>query len=127
VSAEVHLSPASVEAIASRVAELLCEDTAPATPRLIDAGEVARRFGLTRGWVYDHAAELGALRLGGGPRGRLRFDLAKVVEALTACSDGRESRPPESRTTPRKAPRLHRRPAGTDPELLPITPPGGSW
>ena len=33
--------------------------------RLIDAAEVARILGCARGWVYEHKAELGVVRLGG--------------------------------------------------------------
>src|SRR4051812_40819680 len=49
---------------------------------LLDAAEIAQRCGVTRAWVYAHAAELGALRLGAGPRPRLRFDPAIVDVAL---------------------------------------------
>ncbi|HET7053877.1 MAG TPA: hypothetical protein VFI09_08185 [Solirubrobacterales bacterium] len=125
MSAGVHLSPESVEAIAVRVAELLREAPAPAAgPRLVDAATVAQRFGLKRSWVYDHAAELGAVRLGDGPRGRLRFDLAKVADALSVCSDRRGSETAETRTTTRKARPQRRRPTGAERELLPIRPPG---
>jgi hypothetical protein len=47
--------------------------------RLIDAAAVARRLGVRRNWVYAHAAQLGAVRLGGG-RGRLRFDPANLPD-----------------------------------------------
>jgi len=125
----VDLSPASVEAVAARVVEMLREETPPATgapaaPQLVDAVEVARRFTLTRGWVYDHAEELGAIRLGTGPRGRLRFDPAKVAEALTVCSDSRGSERDTDRMPKPKAPRRRRRVSGTERELLPIRPPG---
>lgn len=50
--------------------------------RLLDASEIARQCGVSRGWVYAHAAELGAFRLGGGPRPRLRFDARVVEQAL---------------------------------------------
>jgi hypothetical protein len=35
--------------------------------------EVARRLGVSREWVYEHAEELGASRIGTGSRPRLRF------------------------------------------------------
>ncbi len=38
---------------------------------LVDAAEIARLHGKTRSWVYEHAGELGAVRLGSGPRPRL--------------------------------------------------------
>lgn len=35
---------------------------------LVDAGEIARRAGRSRWWVYEHASELGAVRLGSGSK-----------------------------------------------------------
>lgn len=115
------LSAERVEAIASRVADLL--GSAPAAPQLVDATEIAGRFGLKRSYVYDHADELGAIRLGDGPRGRLRFDPAKVAERLSACSDSRGSEQAPDRTAePKPAPRRRHR-SGAERRLLPITPP----
>jgi len=39
----------------------------------LDAQEVAQRLKMSREWVYEHAEELGASRIGSGPRPRLRF------------------------------------------------------
>lgn len=79
---------ALVEAVARRVVELLRDEglAAPAEPRLLDAAEVAERFGVSAEWVRDHADDLGAVRLGDGPRPRLRFDADAVREALSARS-----------------------------------------
>jgi hypothetical protein len=55
--------------------------TARAEP-LVDAAEIARLHGKTRSWVYEHAGELGAVRLGAGPRPRLAFSPARVAERL---------------------------------------------
>ena len=78
---EVRLDLESIEALAQRLAELLApREEAPG--RLITAEEVARRWGVGRRWVYDHADELGAHRLGAGPRPRLRFDPDEVAERL---------------------------------------------
>lgn len=49
--------------------------------RMIDSKEVARRFGLSRAWVYEHAGELGAVAIGDGPRPRLRFVPSLVAGA----------------------------------------------
>lgn len=78
----IHLDPQMVEAIARRVVELLGggvqnEESA----RLVDASAVARELGVERDWVYAHAKDLGAVRLG-GPQGRLRFDLQTIRERL---------------------------------------------
>jgi hypothetical protein len=79
----VRLDPSDVEAIARRVAELVGTGPPPASSavRYVDAAEVARALGVERDWVYAHARELGAIRLG-GTQGRLRFDLHEVTRAL---------------------------------------------
>src|ERR1019366_5828947 len=64
-----------VDAIAERVVELLSADDVSAGPSLVSAAEVARELNAGRQWVYEHAEQLGARRLGDGPRARLRFDL----------------------------------------------------
>jgi hypothetical protein len=78
------LDVASVDAIARRVVALLAEELsehARRRPELIDAVEVARRLGISRSTVYEKSDELGAIRLGAGPRARLRFD-ARFIAAL---------------------------------------------
>ena len=80
------------------------------------AREVAAHLGVETSYVYEHAAKLGARRLGTGPKARLRFRLALVDEALlplTQPSDG-PSRPRARRR------RRASRPAGTHVPLLPI-------
>jgi hypothetical protein len=84
-------------------------DDAPT--QLVDAATVARRLNVSRAWVYDNAGRLGAIRLGDGPRARLRFDLMTVCSALATTRPqplGAERR----RSHPRK-------PASSVP-LLPI-------
>lgn len=103
----VRLDPATIDAIAERVVELLREE-GDAGAELVDAAEIARRFGVSRDWVYEHADRLGAVRLGNGPRARLRFNPAHVAEALNFPT------PPKPR---RAKPRQRRR---ADVELLPI-------
>lgn len=71
------LDAATIRAIAREVARL----TGPGGG-LLTAAEVAVAFHVTRGWVYAHADELGAIRLGHGPRPRLRFDPAVVTQRL---------------------------------------------
>jgi hypothetical protein len=72
-----------VEAIAQRVVELL-DGRSPAvgTP-LLSALEVAQRFGVGRKWVYEHADDLGAIRLGTGRRARMRFNASVIEQQLT--------------------------------------------
>lgn len=81
----ICLDDLSVAAIAASVAKLLHGNGAD--PELIDAAEVARRFGLSRDYVYRHADKLGAIRLGNGPRPRLRFDPATVRRSLAGQPD----------------------------------------
>ena len=109
---EVRLHESSIEAVARRLAELLRDDVHAG--ELIDAAEVARRFGVARSWVYDHAEELGALPLGGGSRPRLRFDPEIVAARLQAH---RGAAPGDSAGGPK---RPGRRPRKRSIELLPI-------
>jgi hypothetical protein len=71
------LDAATIRAIAREVARLSVPGGG-----LLTASEVAVAFNVTRGWVYTHADELGAIRLGEGPRPRLRFDPAVVTQRL---------------------------------------------
>jgi hypothetical protein len=82
-----------VDAIARRVVELLESGRAraggagagaKAASAYLTVSQVAVRYRVSRSWVYAHQRELGAIRLGQGPRARLRFDAAVVAEAITA-------------------------------------------
>jgi hypothetical protein len=105
----VTLAPEAIEAVAHRVAELLA-DTQPPAARLVDAATLAGILGVSRATIYDRAAELGVIRIGDGPRGRLRFDRERAVAAWRDPEPAPEPapRPPRGRTRPRGA------------ELLPI-------
>ena len=112
---------ALVDGTARRVVELLREKgAAPAeTPVLLSAAQVAARFGVSRDWVYEHADELGALRLGAGRKPRLRFDAERVATALTPRQGSMGPAEPDA------PPRLARqrqvpRPTPTECPLLPI-------
>jgi hypothetical protein len=87
---EVKLTPSEIDAIVSRVAELLQSrrTACPARPgpRLVTAAEVARWCGVERSWVYAHAEELGACKIGTGERPRLRFDPAEVSDRIAALN-----------------------------------------
>lgn len=100
------------ERVAERVLERLSEllEDRPGDDQLITAAEVAHRYGVSREWAYEHADDLGAIRLGDGPKARLRFDPATVADRLAA-------RPhPVTKPEPPKA-----RPRKTSgAELLPI-------
>ena len=122
--AYAELTPDAIEQIAQRVTQLLRHDQhdiARAPQRsggLMDAGQLARHLRVTRAWVYQHADELGAIRVGAGPRARLRFDPDTVAAALGA---ERKHEPSRSSKTPAARTRPSARPAPSTP-LLPVTP-----
>lgn len=84
----MRLDPSTLERLAVRTAELLVERfeaSKPAgrqLPELLTAAQVSAWWGVHRGWVYEHASELGAIRIGSGQRPRLRFDPAQVARRL---------------------------------------------
>lgn len=95
----VTLDARSIEAIAQRVSALVsaslfemfvAEHGAVPTRNLVDAKTVAEALGVDRSYVYAHADELGAIRLGGGSKPRLRFDLETAREAF-ACYASKQS------------------------------------
>jgi hypothetical protein len=50
----------------------------------VDARELADRLGVHPSFVYTHATELGAMRLGTGRKARIRFDVEQARQALDA-------------------------------------------
>jgi hypothetical protein len=68
-----------VEAIARRVADLIREQVpSREPPERIDAAEVARRLGVHRATVYRNPRRFGGEKISDGPKGRWRFDPAKI-------------------------------------------------
>jgi hypothetical protein len=96
-----------VRAIAEILADVLTERGLAAKPvrsrRVLNAADVAELLDRDRRWVYAHAEELGAFRYGGGPKGRLGFDL-DVIE--------RWKRERQLATARERAPRRGRPPKG---------------
>ncbi len=93
---------ATLEQLADLVARRVIEQLATSSSeRLVDAGEIARRYGITRSWAYEHADELGALRLGHGSRPRLRFSL-EAVERYLATVSGQQPAVPLARPRRRR-------------------------
>lgn len=96
MSAE-RMHPADLERLADLVAERLAVALQPnPEPLLLTAQQVADRFGLSAEWVRNNAADLGVLRLGDGPRPRLRFEAEVVLAALTARTNSEKSQHPDS-------------------------------
>jgi hypothetical protein len=79
---------------------------------LVDAAEIARLHGKTRSWVYEHAGELGAVRLGSGPRPRLAFSPARVAERLEKVAKPATAPLPENPQPPRRRQRAGRTATG---------------
>jgi hypothetical protein len=115
-SARIKLDPPTVEAIARRVVEIL-EQRGLQSRELVDAAELARRFGIERSWVYSHAIELGAVKLGSGPKPRLRFDPQVAARVLRKVGEQTAADPPA-----RSGKRADRPSAGggSEVQLLPI-------
>lgn len=67
-------------------------------------------------WVYAHATELGAIRMGNGPKARIGFDLANVEQ----WKRDSQIRPPQARKAPRRRPRRNTISPATN--LIPYEP-----
>lgn len=120
VAAELGMSAAGVEALVRLIASPVPSVTAQR--ELVDAAEVARRFGRSRGWVYDNAGALGAVRLGDGPRPRLAFDPDRVA-AYIAQQLEEAPATPTTVSQPRRRRRREEQSTSGVP-LLPIGPAG---
>ncbi len=74
-----------IEAIAERAARRvvqLLDHPIPGAYQLLDPKELARALNVSLDYVYAHAMDLGAMRLGDGPKARLRFDLHTARQAM---------------------------------------------
>jgi hypothetical protein len=109
--------PGFVDAVARRVVELLREEGAVSRqgPRLLTVAAVAQEFGLSTDWVYANAGRLGAIRLGSGPRARLRFERATIADRIAKVA----SHAARDRSSPHGKRRRGTR-EGADGDLLPI-------
>ena len=82
----VALSARDVEAIADATARKLVEfiEERGRTFGLVGPRELAEGLGVSLDYVYAHATELGAMRLGSGPKARIRFDIDSTRRVLEA-------------------------------------------
>jgi hypothetical protein len=76
------VTDAELHKLADLVADRLLPLLADRAPRLVDAATLADVLGISRDTVYARADQLGAVRLGTGPRARLRFDPDRARQAL---------------------------------------------
>jgi hypothetical protein len=110
------------DAVADRVADLLSSQLRSVD--LVDAATLATTLNVSRDWVYAHSAELGGIRIGPGNRGRLRFDLGRVLDIWRASErtePGSEVQRPHNPRTQR----VRRISSPSEGELLPIRQPRG--
>ena len=111
----------ALDRLADRIADRLAVRLGVLTPAhaqpepLVDAAEIARLHGKTRSWVYEHAGELGAVRLGSGRRPRLGFSPARVAASLEKVDEPAPMKLPQT-AKPRRArrPRTDRTPSGAE-------------
>jgi hypothetical protein len=108
--AENHRAEELVTLLAEQLARQLAETLAPLIDQLVDAEkpaassqpgleqqpgteglwtvrQVATHYNVTQTFIYQHADELGCVRLGGGSRARLRFDPHIVRERWPHLGD----------------------------------------
>ena len=106
-----------VDAVARRVVELLREEGAVSRqgPRLLTVAAVSEEFGVSTDWLYANAGPLGAIRLGSGPRARVRFDRATIADRIAKVAS-RASRDRSSQGGRRRRSTRN----GADGDLLPI-------
>lgn len=124
----VDLTPQAVEQVAGRVAQLLHrqqqsqeqEQTRQPTG-MLTVSQLAQHLSLNRAWVYEHADELGAIRVGHGPKARIRFDFHTAKAALQRQQADRGPAPATPR--PRKSGRPQPSPYNADAPLLEIRNP----
>ena len=80
-----------IEILAQRVAAVLENREAIESPRFVTASELARILRVSRDFVYSHADRLGVIRLGTGPKARLRFLLDEsLIDRLAALQPVRQ-------------------------------------
>jgi hypothetical protein len=114
----VTLDSETIEQLADAIADRL-EARRFEGSRWVSVAVVAAHLSVERSYVYEHATELGARRLGDGPKARLRFRLDLVDQSIP-CVTGRESNGAQERmVTPSRRRRQSRR-LGTGAPLLPI-------
>ena len=93
------------------------EEITASPNKLLTPAELAQVLDVSRAFVYEHSAALGAIRVGDGERPRLLFDLELARGRLVALADRNGSKPPEPAKPTRS--RKRRRPS-TDAPLLEI-------
>jgi hypothetical protein len=122
----VEISAELVDVIAHRVLELQHEFD-PGAPRsvreFLTVGELAARLRVNPKWVYAHQKRLGAIRLGTGPKARLRFPVTAVATELLREHPGEVAAGSSTHDEPQAKTRRRRRLASRPvPRIEPRTP-----
>jgi len=107
---------ADAERIARRVVEVLREEERPVAGGLLKTGDAARLLGVDAEWVRAHRVALGAVRLGDGPKARLRFP-REAIDAYLATRKVDAAGAAEEQPTSRQRRSLGR--DGSAPSLSP--------
>jgi hypothetical protein len=84
-NASIRLDDDQLEQLADLVAARLSRTPSARSP-LVDARELARLLGVSRSVIYQHARALGAVRIGAGETGRLRFDPSDAMRAAASMA-----------------------------------------
>jgi hypothetical protein len=99
----VDLTPHAIEQIAIRVATLVHrqqqnqeQEQTEQAPGMVTVSQLASYLKLNPAWVYEHADELGAIRIGSGPKARIRFDFQTAKAALKKLQATSEPAPHET-------------------------------
>lgn len=81
------IDPAAVQRFTAALVDLL-QALGPAVPvvpppadDLLSPAEAAKLLHVSTKYLYGHARELGVVRLGKGPRGRLRFRRSRLLKS----------------------------------------------
>jgi hypothetical protein len=93
-------------------------DASTGQRRLLTVADVSVVLQLDPSWVYAHAHELGALRIGSTRRAPWRFDPRELARALRRLS----APPSEAAPAPKLSPRRRRRAGDAAANLLPVKP-----
>jgi hypothetical protein len=113
---ERTLTDADVEAIARCLAELLESRPVTTAAPLVDVRRLAAALGVGRDFVYEHAVELGGVKLTASPKSPWRFDVERARRAMA----DRAAPTPVSETSTRRPGARRRPPAASAVKLLPI-------
>ncbi len=108
----VALTPQTIEQIASRVAQLLHRQQQSHQPvqtgepvGMVTVAQFAAYYKLNPAWVYEHADELAATRIGSGPKARIRIEFQTAKAALREFQAGRTPAPADAEVRrPRRQP-----------------------